>query len=360
MNFLESISMRPRCSKFDINGDIKDVISRLADDIQEFDNKTILITGGTGFFGRWLLQILCTLIFEKKIKINLYVLTRNPKNFLEDNSDYPFDKCIQFICGDVTNFQLPNVRLDYLIHMATTAASETFQGEDQLKKIDLLYRGTKNTLELAVQASVKKVLFTSSGVAYGPSAGTPYSEDMLQAPLTTLTSSALGEGKRLAEYLVNYYAEKGGYNYSIARCFSFFGPFLPLDIHYAIGNFVNDALTKEEITIKGGGQELRSYLYIADAWVWLLKSLIYADNEIYNVGSSKAISIGDLALLVRDCLAPEKNIRIHENSRIEGNFSRDVYLPNNKKFKMRFNVEEWTSLEEGLLKMNPLKREDQH
>lgn len=343
--------MKPHRSEYDISGDVSDIISRLGADVQDLDNKTILITGGTGFFGRWLLQILCSLIVDKNFKINVYVVTRNPKKFLEQNLEHPFDENINFICGDVVNFKLPNIKIDYLIHMATTAATETFGGEDQLQKLDLLYRGTRNTLELAVDAGVRKVLFTSSGVAYGPSTGIPFSEDMLQAPKTNLASSALGEGKRLAEYLVNYYAEKGGYNYSIARCFSFFGPYLPLDIHYAIGNFINDALTKEEIIVKGGGNELRSYLYIADAWVWLLKSLIHTDNQIYNVGSSNAISIGDLAVLVRDCLAPGKTVKTLGKSHDEGNFSRNLYFPNTDKIRRCFGVSEFTSLNYGIKKM---------
>lgn len=343
--------MTPRRSDYDISGDIADVISRLGVDISLFNNKSILITGGTGFFGRWLLQILCSLIIEKKLKIDIYVLSRNPNKFLEANADCSFDRLVNFISGDVTNFELSNIRLDYLIHMATTAASETFHGEDQLQKLDLLYRGTQNTLDQAVGAGVKKVLFTSSGVAYGPSNGTLFAEEMLQAPKTTMVSSALGEGKRLAEYLIGYYALKGEFEYSIARCFSFFGPFLPLDIHYAIGNFVNDALTKEEITVKGGGQELRSYLYMADAWVWLLKLLVHADNEIYNVGSSNSISIGELANIVRNTLAPEKEVRFLGLNHNVGNFSRNIYIPNNDKICDKFGLYEWTALTTGIKKM---------
>jgi dTDP-glucose 4,6-dehydratase/UDP-glucose 4-epimerase len=234
--------MIPRHSDYDISGDIANVISRLGVDIQALNNKSILITGGTGFFGHWLLQILRSLIVEKKFNIDIYVVSRKPEIFLKENAGYSFDQFVNFIAGDVTSFQLTNIRLDYLIHMATTAASETFHGEDQLQKLDLLYRGTRNTLEQAVRAGVKKVLFTSSGVAYGPSDGALFNEEMLQAPRTTEVLSALGEGKRLAEYLIGYYSLKGGFEYSIARCFSFFGPFLPLDIHYAIGNFINDAL----------------------------------------------------------------------------------------------------------------------
>ena len=340
-----------RRSDYDISGDIADVISRLGVDIQLFNNKSILITGGTGFFGRWLLQILCSLILENKFKIDIYVLSRNPEKFLEENTDCSFDRLVNFISGDVINFELPNIKLDYLIHMATTAASETFHGEDQLQKLDLLYRGTRNTLEQTVRSGVKKVLFTSSGVAYGPSNDTLFTEEMLQAPKTTMASSALGEGKRLAEYLIGYYALKGGFEYSIARCFSFFGPFLPLDIHYAIGNFVNDAITKDAITVKGRGQELRSYLYIADAWVWLLKLLVHADNEIYNVGSSNSISIGELAIEVRNTLAAEKKVEFLGLTHEVGNFSRNTYIPNIDKICNKYGLSEWTTLSQGIKKM---------
>jgi UDP-glucuronate decarboxylase len=343
--------MTPRHFDYDISGDIADVICRLGLDVESLNNKTILITGGTGFFGRWLLQILCYLIKEKKFNIHIYVLSRDPGKFIVTNTDCSFEQLIHFISGDITSFKIPNIKLDYLIHMATTAASETFHGEDQLQKLDLLYKGTRNTLEQAIRAGVKKVLFTSSGVVYGPSNVVMFTEEMLQAPMTTMVSSALGEGKRLAEYLVNYYALKGGFQYSIARCFSFFGPFLPLDIHYAIGNFVHDALNKDEITVKGGGYELRSYLYIADAWVWLLKLLTHADNEIYNVGSSNSISIGDLASLVRDTLAPEKQVRFLGLSHDMGNFSRNSYIPDNTKILMRHGLSEWTLLSDGIKRM---------
>ena len=343
--------MTPRRFDYDISDDIAGVISRLGDDVHLFNNKSILITGGTGFFGLWLLQILRSLIVEKKFKIDIYVLSRNPEKFLTENVGLSFHQFVNFISGDVTNFQLPDIRVDYLIHMATTAASETFRGEDQLQKLDLLYRGTRNTLEQAAQAGVKKVLFTSSGVAYGPSTGMPFSEEMLQGPATTSISSALGEGKRLAEYLVSYYSFNSGFEYAIARCFSFFVPFLPLDIHYAIGNFVNDALTKDKIIVKGAGRELRSYLYIADAWVWLVKLLLHADNDIYNVGSSNSVSIGELATLVRNTLAAEKRVEFLRLTHDVGNFSRNTYIPNNDKICNKYGLSEWTTLSQGIKKM---------
>jgi len=351
MKHLENILMKQPPFSYDISEDVDSVIGRLGQELNEFNNKTVLITGGTGFFGRWLLEILCTLVSTRNYQIKIYVLSRNPDHFLREHRNYPFEKFVSFIEGDVSSFKLPKFKLDYLIHMATTAANETFSGEDQLSKLELLYRGTKNTLQNSIANGVEKVLFTSSGVAYGPSNGVRLSEEMLQAPVTTLTSSALGEGKRLAEFLVAYYAEEAAYQYSIARCFSFFGPYLPLDIHYAMGNFVRDALLKPEITVNGSGNELRSYLYIADAWVWLLKLLIMSDGEIYNVGSSQAISISDLATRIKDNLAPLKEVKLLGLQQDTGNFSRNIYVPKNDKICDKFNLAEWTSLDDGIKKM---------
>jgi dTDP-glucose 4,6-dehydratase/UDP-glucose 4-epimerase len=343
--------MKHHLYNYDISEEIKLIHYRLSPILDSLNNKKILITGGTGFFGRWLLQILCSLVSDRGFNISIYVVSRNHKRFLQENSEYLFEQYITFIKGDVTNFKLPEVEIDYLIHMATTAAQETFQGEDQLNKLDLLYRGTRNTLENAVSKGVKKVLFTSSGVVYGPSDGKFLTEEMLQAPRTILETSALGEGKRIAEYLVAYYAKKAGYKYSIARCFSFFGPFLPLDIHYAIGNFVRDAISKSEIIVKGSGTELRSFLYMADAWIWMLMLLIDSDNDVYNVGSSKSISISELAIEIRDVLSPQKKVKILGLDQNVGNFSRNIYVPNNDKVRNKLNVHEWTDRADGIKRM---------
>lgn len=355
MKHLEDTSMKPTLFRYDISEDIQSILDRLGQDINAFNHKTILITGGTGFFGRWLLEVLCTLISDKNFQIKIFVLSRNPNKFLMENSDFPFAKFIIFLEGDVNSFRLPKFKLDYLIHMATTAAHETFSGEDQLSKFELLYSGTKNTLENAIANGVQKVLFTSSGVAYGPSNGALLSEDMLQAPLTTLPSSALGEGKRVAEFLVAYYAERAGYQFSIARCFSFAGQYLPLDLHYAIGNFVLDALNQKHIQVRGTGKDLRSYLYIGDAIVWLLRLLLNSDNEIYNVGSDKALSIAELADKVSERINSSVEVKITGVSFTKDNFTRSLYVPNVKKIQESLGVSEWTGIDQIIDKMATIR-----
>ena len=98
-------------------------------------------------------------------------------------------------------------------------------------------------------------------------------------------------------------SDKHKISFNIARCFSFVGPYLPLNLHYAIGNFIYNALNNDVITIKGTGNDVRSYLYIADAMIWLFKMLFSSkNNQIYNVGSSYKISIKDLAFKARDLI----------------------------------------------------------
>ena len=351
MNHLENLLMKQIHYNYDISTDIKNVINRLESISRLLNNKKIIITGGTGFFGIWMLQTLCTLIRDHSFEIELYVVSRNPKLFIDSNKNFPFEKYITFIKGDVVNFVMPRIEIDYLIHMATTAATETFSGEDQLKKIDLLYRGTKNTIENATKNGVKKVLFTSSGVVYGQSKCKFLTENILEAPKTTDISAALGEGKRIAEYLISYYAAMRNYKFSIARCFTFYGPYLPLDIHYAIGNFVRDAMYHDKIVVKGTGQDLRSYLYMGDACVWLLNLLTQADNEIYNVGSSTAISILETANKVRDIISPKKEIEILGKFESVGNFGRNIYIPNNKLITNKYKLREWTTLSDGIKRM---------
>ena len=347
--------MTPRPYSYDLSPDVDLLLGRSGVDLEIFRGKTVFITGGTGFFGVWMLSALATIRKRLEGDMRIVALSRDPQKFLARHPQSDLALGVAFITGDVKSFLLGDVRPDHLIHMATTNAEETFAGEDQLKKLETLYQGTKNVLEQCGPA-LKKVLFTSSGVAYGNNNGGVFSESDSTAPDTRDTGSALGIGKLTAEYLVAYYAKKFGYTYSVARCFAFSGQYLPLDIHYAFGNFIMDVLEGREVRVHGDGLERRSYLYVGDAVAWLLRLLAEPANDMYNVGSEVTISIADLALKVAGRSKRNAGVVVLSENQDTGNFRRMSYIPSTRKITQAYpSLREWTSLDHAIDRMlNPL------
>jgi len=343
--------MTPCHYKYDISSDVDLLISRCGVDSEIFRGKTIFITGGTGFFGVWMLSALATIKKRLDGDMRIVALSRDPLQFLARHPQSDLALGVEFITGDVKSFLLGDLRPNHLIHMATTNAEETCAGEDQLKKLETLYLGTKNVLEQC-GPTLEKVLFTSSGVAYGNNNGGVFTESDSTAPDTRDTGSALGIGKIAAEYLVAYYAKRFGYRYSVARCFAFAGQYLPLDLHYAFGNFIMNALEGRDIVVRGDGLDQRSYLYVGDAVAWLLRLLAEPANDIYNVGSEAPISIGDLARRVASKSSQAAGVVTLSGRQDTGNFRRASYIPSTRKIRQAYSsLGEWTSLDQVIDRM---------
>jgi dTDP-glucose 4,6-dehydratase len=272
----------------------------------------VFITGGTGFFGAWLLQSFVWANEEYQLDARAVVLSRNWQAFRRKAPHLADHATISFHAGDVRDYAFPPGSFSHVIH-AATEASVKLNTENPLLMLDTITAGTRRTLEFARQCGAARFLLVSSGAVYGrqPSDMTHIPEDHLGAPDPTSPASAYGEGKRLAEHLGVLYARDSGMEVKIARGFAFVGPYLPLDAHFAIGNFIRDALRGGPIVVQGDGTPYRSYLYAADLAIWLWRILFQGRTcRSYNVGSDVDLTISQLAHEVAACVAPEAEVRI--------------------------------------------------
>jgi UDP-glucuronate decarboxylase len=285
----------------------------------------VLLTGGTGFFGRALLRYWADM---QRSAVQVSVVSRRRDKFVAQYPEFVGLPWLTIQYGDILQPDRLQVGCDftYLIH----AAADSTLGPQlvPLERYDQIVTGTRNMLEFAVANGAKRFLLTSSGGVYGrqPAHMERIPEDYMGVPDPMSPASAYGLAKRSAEHLCTLYAERHGLEVVVARCFAFVGQDLPLDVHFAIGNFIRDALWADEIVVQGDGTAVRSYMDQRDLADWLMALLVHGKpGEAYNVGSDKAINIANLAHLVRDIVSPGKPVRIVGSA--VGNAERSRYVP---------------------------------
>jgi len=295
--------------------DLDHILEHTHDLWDELRGERIFITGGTGFFGFWLLESFAWANERLGLGTKALVLTRNLEAFRKKAPHLAANPSIHFHPGDMRSFEFPQGSFSHIIH----AATETNPQGNQINPLDMFeanISGTGRVLELANRCRARKLLFTSSGAIYGnqPPEITHIPEDYSGAPETTDTTTAYGQSKRTSEFLC-VAAGSSGLQAKIARCFAFVGPRLPLDANYAIGNFIRDALQGRSILVNGDGTPYRSYLYAADLVIWLWTILFHGQScRPYNVGSDEALNIAELAQVVKNEVAPEVPITVAGNT----------------------------------------------
>ena len=296
--------------------------------------RRIFITGGTGFFGKSMLDYRLRHPDWEWAQAEWIILSRSPERFVAVHPQLANQPGVSFAAGDVRDFAIPQGPFDAIIHAATSAVT-TLSDEEMTS---VIIDGARHVADFAKAAGCRTILFTSSGAVYGPRT-TPAAESDACNPAT-----AYGKGKLAAERLL----VESGFDIKIARCFAFTGPYLNRGIHFAIGNFIQDCLDGKPIIINGDGTPLRSYLYADDLVKWLFTILERGEaGRPYNVGSAEALSIRALAEKVRSALGANNEIKVLG---VPTGEAPSVYVPEIGRARQELGLVEGVPLEQAILR----------
>lgn len=311
----------------------------------------LFLAGGTGFIGKSLLRFAsdCASSDLELFRQPITVLSRNPDKFICANSSW-LPSNVEFIKGDICDFHtLPaHNKFTHIIHAAAdSCAYPPLSPLDIYRQIIL---GTENLLRFAVLTGVERFLYLSSGAVYGPSSTSTQLQEQKTYELPDSPNYAYAHAKRSAEYLCNLYHVEHRLQTVVARCFAFIGRDLPLHSHFAVSNFMADALSGRDIVVQGDGTSIRTYLDQADLAKWLSTLLLYGSSgSVYNVGSDQPVSIRDLACLVRDIINPSLNVVINGNNQtVPITSASSVYVPNISRAANELGLRPTISLQESI------------
>jgi nucleoside-diphosphate-sugar epimerase len=297
--------------------------------LRTLSGASILLTGATGWFGVWLLEALCAADDMLRLGIRITAVSRDPERFTARFPRFGDDPRIRWIKTDIRQLEPLFGGFSHVIHAATdTSLQSERDAPGQL--FDTIVQGAHRAIT-AAGTQCKGFLLLSSGAVYGP-ARENCERFVERAPGESDPSSlkdAYARGKNVAEQICAAAADNG-LPVRIARCFAFVGPHMPFDKHFAIGNFIADAVEGRVIRVKSDGRPLRSYLYMTD----LVRALVAilaggAGVKPYNVGSDAALTIEQLARCV-DRVAGGRGVTI------EGVPSdpRDRYIPDTTRLRV--------------------------
>ena len=327
--------------------DLSEILDATAPLWEQMRGERLFLTGGTGFFGCWLVESFLHCNRQLNLNARLSVLTRDPESFLRKVPHLQAEHALSLHAGDVRDFAFPEGPYTFVLHAATEASAKQ-QAEQPHEMLSTIVHGTERVLSFAARASTRKLLLTSSGAVYGPQPGDlPHvPEEYTGAPDPLLPGSLYGEGKRAAELLCALAAQER-LEAKIARCFAFIGPHLPLNAHFAAGNFVADVLHGRSISIASDGTTVRSYLYASDLAIWLWTMLFKAPSmRAYNVGSEHAVSIAELARTAALMRNPKLDVSIGRSQ--EPGKAPAQYVPSTQRARRELGLRETVPLAEAL------------
>mgnify|MGYP001576934933 FL=1 len=338
-----------------IEQDVEEITNDIKNTASKLDGKTLLLPGGTGFIGGYILDAIAYLnenYFKKPCNLicldNLIVGDKHRISHLLEKNYF------KFIRHDISNPFSYDGDINFIIH-AASIASPTFYRQYPIETIDANVLGTRNLLQLGVEKKIESFLYLSSSEVYGdPLPGNfPTPETYWGNTSFTGPRACYDEAKRIAETYCAFFFSKYNAPIKIARPFNLYGPGLRIDDKRAVPDFMNNALRNEPIIMYSDGKDTRSFCYISDAVMALFKILLSDFNgEAFNVGNNlEEISLTKLGETIKE-LSGNKIEIIYKKSE-DKNYLKDNprrRVPSLTKIKKLLNYEPKIDLKTGLKK----------
>jgi UDP-glucuronate decarboxylase len=273
--------------KYFLPSDIKEIVARISDLNGKFSGKSILMSGGNGFLGRYvraIFQYMNQHVLDKKCKLVLLdnFTTSQQSAFCCD------DDAIECVPQDVIKPFSYDKPVDYVVHAAGIASPFYYRAKP-LQTLDVAVQGSKHMLEIAKQHHARFVFFSSSEIYGDPDPKhVPMQESYRGNVSVAGPRACYDESKRLGETLCYIYHNEFGVHTNMIRPFNVYGPGMQEKDYRVMPNFASKILRKEPLQIYGKGSQTRTFCYIADAMVGFLRVIASGvAGEPYNIGTEK-------------------------------------------------------------------------
>lgn len=292
-----------------IREDVKNVVGKLNREGVRFNDKTILVTGGAGFLGSWI----CDVLYHLGGRI---ICLDNFSSGRRENVAYRLDfDSFKLIEHDISKPIFFDERIDLILHMASRASPLEFSRFPiQIMKANTL--GTWISLGIAKEHRARLVFASSSEVYGDPDPKyIPTPESYYGNVNPVGVRSCYDEAKRAAEAFVVAYRTQHRLDTRIIRIHNTYGPRMRADEVYGrvVTRFIDQALRGVPLTVFGDGSQTRSFTYISDMVWGILKaaSLPGLEGEILNLGSEEEIEIIKLAKYILELTGSDSEIEHH-------------------------------------------------
>lgn len=318
--------------------DLSSIISLAEKDLAMMAKSRIVIYGGTGFVGRWLVSTL--IVASNRLDLNLEIALCS-RNVARAAKMFPNSRSCKISFHDSRN--TPRIQnANFLVH-ASTPSNPTTGSQDVAAVVENTTITMKQLLSIAKESDKPSLMHLSSGIVYRKDRNVdePFIET---SAINLLPETSYAEAKFNAEQLVTVATEQGIVKGSNPRLFSFVGPHLDISGHYAIGDFMSKSLLNKKITIQGSPNTLRSYMYPSDLIVWLLRVLNNPSLQPTNIGSTYSISMLELAELFMEEFGTAYEIDSSQKNK------PSFYVPETFETRKRLALYESIPLRESLVK----------